>query len=153
MRQPHKGGGLPCGVAANSPWTYLAWLVALVATIGSLTFSEVLGLPPCALCWFQRIFMYPLAILLGLGLLRRDGAIPVYGLALALPGLAIAVWHNLVYVGVVPESLTPCVSGVSCSGRLLQVAGFVDIPQMSLAAFVIISGSLALAWRAGRTAA
>ncbi len=149
MRQRHKGRGLPCGVA-NSPWAYLAWLTAIVATIGSLWFSEVMGLVPCALCWYQRIFMYPLAILLGVALLRRDPAVRVYGLALALPGLLIATWHNLVYAGVVEESLSPCLAGVSCSARLLQLGGFVDIPQLSLAAFGIIVVTLVLARESGK---
>jgi disulfide bond formation protein DsbB len=74
---------------------YLALLAAWVATLGSLYFSEVAGYVPCVLCWYQRILMYPLALVLAIGLLRRDPHLPVYVLPFSLTGLGIATYHYL----------------------------------------------------------
>ena len=116
--------------------TYLAWVIALVATVGSLFFSEVMGLPPCLLCWYQRIAMYPLVLVIGAGIVMRDSRVRNYALPLSLAGLAIAVYHNLLYYGIIPESLTPCTQGISCTSRQIEWLGFITIPLMALAAFV-----------------
>ena len=87
---------------------YVAWTQAVVATAGSLYFSEFMDLQPCVLCWYQRILMYPLAAVLAVGILRRDRGIAAYVLPLTLLGLAIAAYHNLLYYGVLPESAQPC---------------------------------------------
>lgn len=121
---------------------YIAWFVALVATAGSVFFSEVMKLPPCVLCWYQRIAMYPLAVILAVSIVRKDGASRVYGLPFAIAGLAIAVYHNLLYYKLIPESITPCTSGVSCTSRQIEWAGFVTIPLLSLTAFVIVTACL-----------
>lgn len=115
---------------------YLAWVIALLSTVGSLFFSEVMGLPPCVLCWYQRIAMYPLVLIIAVGILTRDGRMRAYALPLALAGLGLAVYHNLLYYGVVPESLTPCSEGASCTERQIEWLGFVTIPLMGLASFV-----------------
>jgi len=117
----------------------IALIQAVVATAGSLFFSEVMSLPPCVLCWYQRIAMYPLVVILGVSFVRRDGAASVYGLPLALIGLLIAAYHNLLYYNVIPESLAPCTSGISCTSRQIEWFGFVTIPLMSLAAFLILT--------------
>ena len=96
---------------------YLAWTQALVATSGSLFLSEVLGYPPCTLCWYQRIAMYPLVIVLAVGILRQDRDIHLYVIPLSVIGLAIAVYHNLLYVGIIPEAASACRAGVSCTTR------------------------------------
>jgi disulfide bond formation protein DsbB len=124
----------------NDILPYLAWLIALVATVGSLFFSEVMQLPPCVLCWYQRIAMYPLVIVVGAGILMRDGGrMKYYALPLALAGLAISVYHNLLYYGILPESITPCTEGVSCTSRQIEWLGFITIPLMALTAFVAVS--------------
>lgn len=118
---------------------YAAWLIALLSVAGSLFFSEVMELPPCVLCWYQRIAMYPLVLIIGTGIITKDDRWKVYALPLALAGLALAVYHNLIYYGVIPESLTPCTQGVSCSEKQIEWFGFVTIPLMGLAAFASIS--------------
>jgi disulfide bond formation protein DsbB len=118
---------------------HVAWVVALVATVGSLFFSEVMGLPPCVLCWYQRIAMYPLVLIIGSGIVMRDARMRVYALPVCLAGLAVSVYHNLLYYGVIPESLTPCAQGVSCTSRQVEWLGFVTIPLLALTAFAVVA--------------
>ena len=117
---------------------YLAWVQALVATLGSLFFSEVMHWAPCTLCWYQRIFMYPLVFIIGAGILLKDKNLPKYTLSLAIPGFLIAFYHNLLYYDFIPKSLTPCTTGVSCSTRFFAWFGFITIPLLSLTAFTVI---------------
>ncbi len=114
---------------------YLAWIIALVATVGSLFFSEVMQLPPCVLCWYQRIAMYPLVVIIGIGIVMRDSRMKNYALPVCLIGLAISIYHNLLYYGIIPESITPCTQGISCTSRQIEWLGFITIPLMALAAF------------------
>lgn len=139
----------------SSPWTvlldvvpYLAWTQALVAMSGSLFFSEVLGYPPCVLCWYQRIAMYPLVIVLAVGILRRDRRIHLSVLPLSVIGLAIAVYHNLLYVGIIPEAMSACRAGVSCTTKFFEWFGFITIPFLSLTAFTVITILMLINWRA-----
>jgi disulfide bond formation protein DsbB len=118
---------------------YAAWLIALIATAGSLFFSEVMELPPCVLCWYQRIAMYPLVVIIGIGIATRDTSWKKYALPLVLIGLVISVYHNLLYYGVISESLAPCVQGISCTSRQIEWLGFITIPLMALTAFVSIA--------------
>jgi disulfide bond formation protein DsbB len=117
--------------------------VALVATAGSLYFSEVAHLTPCSLCWYQRIAMYPLALVLGVGAVRADLAVWRYALPLAAVGLLIAgyhvalEWRPTLDVGV-------CSTGVPCSVRYFAAFGFVSIATMSAAAFLLILALLLL---------
>lgn len=115
---------------------YLAWIIALVATAGSLFFSEVMQLPPCVLCWYQRIAMYPLVIIIGVGIVTRDRRMKNYALPVCLIGLAISIYHNLLYYNLIPESIAPCAEGVSCTSRQIEWLGFITIPLMALTAFV-----------------
>jgi disulfide bond formation protein DsbB len=117
---------------------YLALLCAATASAGSLFFSEVMELPPCVLCWYQRIAMYPLVLILGVSIVRKDHGHIYYGLPLAIIGFAIAVYHNLLYYKIIPESIVPCTSGISCTSRQIEWLGFITIPFMSLCAFSLI---------------
>jgi len=126
----------------NELLPYAVWIMALLSAAGSLFFSEVMDLPPCVLCWYQRIAMYPLVLIIGIGIITDDRRWKVYALPLALTGLALAVYHNLVYYGIIPESLTPCTQGVSCSERQIEWLGFITIPLMGLASFLVISAIL-----------
>jgi len=123
----------------------ISFVIALGATLGSLFVSEVLGYPPCVLCWYQRIAMYPLAVVLLIALWLEDRAYPRYSLPLAGLGAALAIYHNLLYYGVIPEEIAPCEQGVSCTTRQVELLGFITVPLMSLAAFVTIG---ALGWLA-----
>lgn len=122
----------------NETLPYLAWLIALLAVTGSLFFSEVMELPPCVLCWYQRIAMYPLVLIIGTGIILRDSRMKFYALPLCLTGLAISIYHNLLYYGIISESLTPCTLGISCTSRQIEWLGFITIPLMALTAFVCI---------------
>ena len=122
----------------NAVLPYLVWVVALVATAGSLFFSEVMDLPPCVLCWYQRIAMYPLVLIVGSGIALRDPRWKMYSLPLGLAGLAISIYHNLLYYGVIPESITPCKQGISCTTVQIEWLGFITIPLMALVAFVLV---------------
>ena len=126
-----------------SPPLFAAWLIALLATAGALFIGEVMGKTPCVLCWYQRIAMFPLALILGIGLLEADGRSIRYALPLAWAGWGIALYHCLVFWGVISEALTPCGKGSSCADADVQVAGFVPIPLLSLIAFTAI---VALLW-------
>lgn len=121
---------------------YLAWLQALVATLGSLFFSEVMQLPPCVLCWYQRIMMYPLVFVITVGILLREQRLRFYVLPLSLVGLSISIYHNLLYYGVIEESLAPCTMGISCTTRQIEWFGFITIPLMALVAFSVITLSM-----------
>ena len=133
---------IPEGVRAAMP--YIAWAMALAGVAGSLFFSEVMLLPPCVLCWYQRIAMYPLVFVLGTGILLRDPRVSLYGLPLALAGLALAVYHNLLYYGFIPEGITPCAEGVPCDAVQIEWLGFITIPLMGLVGFAVITLSLLL---------
>lgn len=128
----------------NNVLLYLAWTISLVATVGSLFFSEVMQLPPCVLCWYQRIAMYPLVFVIGAGIIMRDRQMKNYALPLSLGGLAIAIYHNLLYYNLIPESITPCAAGISCTSRQIEWFGLITIPLMALAAFGAITLCLLL---------
>jgi len=123
---------------------YLAWGQALVATIGSLFFSEVLGFLPCILCWYQRILMYPLVLIVGAGILLRDQRLRYYVLPLSILGWFIGLYHNLLYYGAIPEEFHICTTGVPCETRWIEWLGFVGIPLLSFTAFTVIT--VALLW-------
>jgi disulfide bond formation protein DsbB len=130
-------------VAGTELWA--AWLVALVATAGSLFFSEYSDFVPCRLCWFQRIAMYPLVAVLLVAALRRDfRAGPLYALALPLAGAAISIWH--IYIEINPEAESAsCRIGSPCSLRWIEELGYITIPVLALTAFSAIAALLLLA--------
>lgn len=117
---------------------HIAFAQALLAMLVSLYFSEVLQFPPCVLCWYQRICIYPLVLLLGIGIYRQDKTIYWYALPLAIVGWVISVYHNLLYYKILPESIQPCMLGVSCTTKFIEWFGFVTIPFLSFVAFSII---------------
>lgn len=129
-------------------FTYLAWFIALVGTVGSLFLSEVMDLPPCSLCWYQRIALYPLVFIIGVGIATVDRSWRKYAWPLVLAGLAIAVYHNLLYYGFIAEELAPCTEGVPCNAKQLELLGFITIPLMSLAGFVAVAFAMMLDRRA-----
>lgn len=123
---------------------YIAWIQSLLAMLGSLYFSEIRKFPPCILCWYQRIFMYPLTLIIAIGILRKDKNLPYYVLPLSIIGTVIAFYHNLLYFNIIPESLAPCVAGVSCTTKFIEFFGFITIPFLSLCAFLLIDTTMIL---------
>ena len=123
---------------------FVAWLIAVVSALGALFFSEIMQLPPCTLCWYQRNFMFPLVLILPIGLFPLDRKVVRYALPLAVGGWLFAVFHMLLVTGVIPEKLEPCMQGVPCSERVIDWFGFVTIPLLSVAAFSSIIALLAL---------
>ena len=116
-----------------------AWLIALSSTLGALFIGEIMGQAPCVLCWFQRAFMFPLAVILAVACFLSDSTIWRYALPLAAIGWLIALYHSLLYGGVIPEAIEPCGAGPSCSGSSMIIFGLVPIPMLSLAAFTAIT--------------
>ena len=125
---------------------FAAWVVATVATLGALFFSEVMDIPPCVLCWYQRVFMFPLVLILPLGLFPFDRGVARYGLPLAGLGGFVSLYHVLLVAGVIPETMTPCTRGVPCSQEA-TIFGFVSLPLLSFVSFAIIVALLVAAAR------
>ena len=117
---------------------WMAWIVALVATIGSLIYSEVIHFPPCRLCWFQRIAMYPMAIILLVGAIRREFQVKYYALPLALIGLGISIYHYVIQRVPNVES-GACDPDNPCSAVFVDIFGFISIPFMAGAGFIVIA--------------
>lgn len=122
---------------------WLAGLVALAATLGSLYLSEIVHLIPCRFCWFQRIAMYPLALILLIAAYRKEGMIRIYAASLATIGAGIAAYHKLIQVYPSLDSGSCSTSGPSCSSALILKFNFVSIPYMALSAFILV---LTLLW-------
>lgn len=118
---------------------YSAWIQAIAATLGSLYYSEIKHYTPCVLCWYQRIFMYPLVLIIAVGILRKDKNLPYYVLSLSIPGMLIALYHVLLQKGILPEAVAPCSIGASCLIKYTGYFGFITIPVMSLTAFAVIN--------------
>jgi disulfide bond formation protein DsbB len=132
-------------------YAYAAFAIATVAALGSLFFGEVMKLPPCTLCWYQRICLFPLTAVLAVGIVLRDARVAAYCMPLVIVGLGISIYHNLLYFGVIPETLSPCTEGVSCSTRQIELLGFITIPLLALGAFSAILASLVVHVRLNRT--
>ena len=138
---PGVGGRLRDALAGQG--VPLAWLVALVATLGSLYLSEVAHFTPCRLCWYQRIAMYPLVVVLGIGWLRRDVSARLTAAVLAGLGLAVNLWHLAVELKPSLEG-NGCDPANPCSFRWVEVWGFWTIPRMATVAFALVLLALAL---------
>ncbi|MBN9529865.1 MAG: disulfide bond formation protein B [Alphaproteobacteria bacterium] len=135
--------------AQVNAWSALfsAWTVALGASLGALFIGEVMGQAPCLLCWFQRAFMFPLAVILAIAAWRSDAGIWRYALPLAGLGVLVAGFHSMQYLELIPEPIIPCGAGPSCTGAAMTILGGVPIPLLSLGAFAVIAALLVLARR------
>lgn len=117
---------------------FLCWIIVVVSMLGSLFFSEVMGLEPCVLCWYQRICTYPLVVIFLVALFPLDPRVIKYTLPISLIGLGFALYHYLVYSGYIPESLQPCGQGPSCAEINLELFGFITIPMLSILSYLAI---------------
>lgn len=135
---PQRAAGL------QSYLLYIAWLVALTATLGSLYFSEIRGFIPCELCWVQRILMYPLSIILGIAAYRGDTGIKKYVLPLSMIGIVVSSYHYMLQKIPGFGGFRPCVQGVPCDVMYINWLGFITIPFLALTAFILITIALVL---------
>lgn len=134
-----SGRGKECVHFFGKQTLTLAFIVALTAMLGSLTYSNVIGYEPCELCWFQRIFMYPQVFLFALALWKKDRRVIDYSLILSTIGGLIALYHYLMQLDIAPS--LPCAAigySVSCSQRFVMQFGYITIPLMAFTAFVMI---------------
>jgi disulfide bond formation protein DsbB len=133
MDQPDK--------KSNANWTILftCWLVASISAMGSLFFSQVMEFAPCVLCWYQRICLFPLVIILAVGLFPFDKNVVKFALPLGIVGWLLAFYHSLLYAGIIPENIQPCSQGVSCTEEYIDLFGFLSIPMLSLLSFTTIT--------------
>ena len=116
----------------------LAFAPALAALLGSLYYSEIAGFIPCTLCWYQRILMYPLVLIVLVGVIKRDEYLPDYVLPLSVIGTFVATYHYLIQLGLFSHP-SACEAGIPCDMRWVSYGGFITIPLMSLTAFVMIT--------------
>jgi disulfide bond formation protein DsbB len=141
----------PLQAVRRTLWGYELWaafVVASIATGGSLFFSEVAGFVPCELCWYQRICMYPLSLLTLLAAVRSDYRVVRYLMPLAFVGAGVAVYHLLVENGVVEQSTACLVSG-GCAVKWINEYGYVTIPTLALTGFLLLIGLFGLAATGG----
>ena len=123
---------------------WLGWIVALVATLGSLYYSLVAHFDPCPLCWYQRICMYPLAVVLLIAAIRRDSKIYIYAAAPVIVGLLLALYHTQLQAFPQQHPLF-CIITDPCTDRDVWQFGFISLPFMAMSAFLFIGTMLTLA--------
>lgn len=117
---------------------FISWVIALVAMLGSLYFSEIRQFVPCTMCWYQRICMYPLVLILGIGSFQNDFNVKKIALPLSIIGLLISTWHYLEQKVPGFAEIKPCTQGVPCSSEYINVFGFITIPFLAGTAFLLI---------------
>jgi disulfide bond formation protein DsbB len=118
--------------------TIVAWITSLIATLGSLYFSQVRMYEPCTLCWYQRIFMYPLVIILIIGIIKKDATVALYSAVLSLIGIGLSSYHYALQKIPFFTQTAPACGRVPCTGQYINWFGFVTIPFLALTAFIII---------------
>lgn len=116
----------------------IAWLIALIGTLGSLLAEYGFGLTPCMLCWYQRIFLYPLVLILGIAMYREDYTVRLYALPLSIIGALFALYQYLEQKVPALKDAIRCTTGVPCSRHYINWLGFITVPLLSLAAFLLI---------------
>jgi disulfide bond formation protein DsbB len=116
---------------------WLGFLLALAASAMTLYYSEILGIPPCPLCWWQRIFLYPQVVLFAIALWKRDKAIALYSIVLSALGIVFALYHHILQM--FPSSGLPCpAEGVSCAQIFFLEFGYITYPMMALSLFAFL---------------
>jgi disulfide bond formation protein DsbB len=126
---------------------FSSWVVSLVATGGSLFFSEVMKYIPCELCWYQRILMYPLVLLLGVATARKDYRLSLYALILSVIGGSISLYHYLIQKVPFLHELGNACGIIPCHTDYINWLGFITIPFLALVAFIIIAILQWIVWK------
>ncbi|MBE1554939.1 disulfide oxidoreductase [Sporosarcina limicola] len=116
----------------------LIWTVSLVATLGSLYFSEVRGYEPCTLCWYQRIIMYPTILISGVALFQKNARIALTIAVFAIVGGSMSLYHYGIQKFSYLSDSAPACGDVPCTGQYINYLGFITIPFLALVAFLII---------------
>ena len=111
---------------------------SLSAVLGSLAYSNIIGFPPCELCWFQRIFMYPQALIAFIALLKKDASVVVYSFALSVFGIVVAFYHSMVHWGFMGGLLGCTAIGGECGKVYVLEYRYITIPFMALSIFVYL---------------
>ncbi len=122
-------------IQKNAMYIVIAQVIA--AIVGSLYFSDVKGFEPCVLCWYQRIFMYSLLPVVTIALLKRERRIYHYTIPMAILGIIVSIYHNLLYTGIIKNE-DFCSRGISCTSKYIEYFGFVTIPFLALVGFAVI---------------
>ncbi|WP_027964851.1 disulfide oxidoreductase [Halalkalibacillus halophilus] len=128
-------------------YAVVSWVIALVATLGSLYFSEIRNFEPCQLCWYQRILMYPLVIIYIIGIVLKDGNVFKYGAVLSFIGLGTASYHYAIQKLPFLQDSAPTCGQVGCTSAYINWGGFITIPFLALVAFLIIFVVNVIAWK------
>ncbi|KAB7650285.1 MULTISPECIES: disulfide formation protein C [Bacillus] len=118
---------------------FIAWCVSFISTLGSLYFSEIMKFIPCTLCWYQRIFMYPLVLLLGVAVIKKDYSISRYSLIFGIIGSCFSLYHYLIQKIVFFSERAVSCGRVPCTGEYINWLGFITIPFLALIGFITIS--------------
>jgi disulfide bond formation protein DsbB len=118
---------------------YFVFIITLLSALISLFFSEILKFTPCVLCWYQRIFMYPMVFISAVSIVRKTKDLHFYILPLSIIGFLIGFYQNLLIWHIIPETIAPCQIGVSCIDQPFVLFGFITIPLGSMISFAVIS--------------
>jgi disulfide bond formation protein DsbB len=127
-----------------------SWALSVIATLGSLYFSEVRGFIPCTYCWYSRILMYPLVVILGIAAVRKDHRQSIYVLPLSIMGIGMAGFHYLVQKTDWFAHAGNSCGIVPCNIEYINWLGFITIPFLALVAFIGITILQFLVFRASR---
>ena len=115
------------------------WVVSLTATLGSLYFSEIRGYEPCALCWYQRILMYPIVIIATVAYIQKNARIAMTTAVFSTIGAATSLYHYGLQKMDFLQDTAPASGRVPCTGQYINWLGFITIPFLALTAFIIIA--------------
>ncbi|MBT2641000.1 disulfide bond formation protein B [Bacillus sp. ISL-41] len=132
---------------SRESYLFAAWAASIIAMFGSLYFSEIRQYEPCLLCWYQRILMYPFALILGIAVVRKDYKITFYTMIMSAVGGLISLYHySLQKVPFMADNAVTC-GRVPCTGQYINWLGFITIPFLALTAFIIIFSLSLLVWK------
>jgi disulfide bond formation protein DsbB len=126
---------------------FIAWCASVIAMLGSLYFSEIMQYEPCELCWYQRILMYPLTVILGIAVVKKDYAISFYSMVLSAIGMSISLYHYSIQKVSFLTEMAPACGRIPCTGAYINWFGFITIPFLALTGFIIIFVSSFIVYR------
>ncbi|PLR77557.1 disulfide bond formation protein B [Bacillus sp. V3-13] len=131
-------------------YLFISWAASVIAMFGSLYFSEIRQYEPCVLCWYQRILMYPLTIILGIAVVKKDYKIALYSMVMSGVGACISLYHySIQKIPFMTDSAVSC-GRIPCTGQYINWLGFITIPFLALTAFTIIFVLSLLIWKQNR---